>query len=113
MTSSSHLRVIVAAVLTFLLFFLLCGRFAAALPSNPTRKTIQTQSSPAFREGELLVRFRSGVSEHDKDTIVATHGARRKKQLEGDSGLEKLEVSRDLYGVALELLLNPQVEFAE
>jgi RHS repeat-associated protein len=116
MTSSSHLRVIVAAFLTCLLFFLMCGRFVAALPSIPIRiTTTQKQSSPPIREGELLVRFRPGVLDHDKDTIIATHGARRKKQLEGDSGVEKLELraGRDLPTAALELLLNPQVEFAE
>src|ERR1051325_4775365 len=106
MTSSSHLRVIVAAFLTCLLFFLMCGRFVAALPSSPTRKIIQ-QSSPPSHEGELLVRFRPGVSQHDKDTIFATHGVRRKKQLDGDSGVEKLEVvGRDLLTAVLEMLLN-------
>src|ERR1041385_8271967 len=76
-------------------------------------KSSRAAQNAAYREGELLVRFRPGVSAHDKDTIVATEGGGRKKQLDGDSGVEKLEVSRDLLGVALELLLNPQVEFAE
>jgi len=61
------------------------------------------------------VHFRSGVSEKDQETIMATHGARKKKQLKGDSGLEKLElaVGRDAKSVVLQLLLNPQVQFAE
>src|SRR6185503_853193 len=68
-----------------------------------------------YREGEILVRFRNGVSEKDKETIMATHGGRRKKQLKGDSGFEKLELAagRDAKSVVLQLLLNPQVQFAE
>ena len=67
------------------------------------------------REGEILVRFRAGVSEKEKETIVATHGARKKKPLKGDSGFEKLELAagRDPKTAVLQLLLNPQVEFAE
>src|ERR1044071_8185833 len=83
-----------------------------ASPPRVTKPSRAVQNA-AHREGELLVRFRPGVSPHDKDTIIATHGARRKKQLEGDSGVEKLELSGDLSTVALELLLNPQVEFVE
>src|ERR1051325_8609900 len=83
-----------------------------ASPRRVTKPARAVQNA-AHREGELLVRFRPGVSSHDKDTMIATHGARRKKQLDGDSGVEKLEVRGDLSTAALELLLNPQVEFAE
>jgi RHS repeat-associated protein len=68
-----------------------------------------------YREHELLVRFRAGTSEFVKDSIFATHGARRKKQLRGESEVERLELrsGRDVRTAALELLLNSQVEYAE
>jgi len=61
------------------------------------------------------MRFRDGVSTRDKETILATHGVRRKQQLEGDSGFEKLELpaGRDIKTAVLQLLQNPQVQFAE
>ncbi|MFN2406644.1 MAG: S8 family serine peptidase [Pyrinomonadaceae bacterium] len=83
---------------------------------TPKRKTTNTptQSPAPHRESELLVRFRGGVSERDKETVIATHGALKKKDLQGLSGVEKLEVlGRDVRRVALEMLLNPQVELAE
>ncbi|HEY0763635.1 MAG TPA: S8 family serine peptidase [Pyrinomonadaceae bacterium] len=78
-------------------------------------RATQEQAPARFREGEILVRFRSGVSEREKETIMATHGGRNKKQLTGNSGLEKLELAagRDAKTAVLQLLLNPQVEFAE
>lgn len=62
-----------------------------------------------------MVRFREGVSEKDKETIIATHGGRTKKQLKGDSGFEKLELAagRDAKTAVLQLLLNTQVQFTE
>src|SRR6185369_5922144 len=76
---------------------------------------IQQQPAAPYREHELLVRFRAGTSELVKDTIFATQGARRKKKLPSESGVERLELSnsRDVRTAALELLLNSQVEFAE
>jgi RHS repeat-associated protein len=61
------------------------------------------------------VRFRSGIAQQNKDTVLATHGTRRKKQLRGESTVEKLEVlgGQNVETVALELSLNPEVEFAE
>jgi RHS repeat-associated protein len=96
---------------------LLCTPFGAAGRFSPARRLSSTQEqSPAnYREGEILVRFRSGVSEKDKETIMATHGGRKKKQLRGDSGFERLELAagRDAQTAVLELLLHPQVQFAE
>jgi RHS repeat-associated protein len=67
------------------------------------------------RSGELLVRFRSGVAQQNKDTVLAAHGTRRKRQLRGESTVEKLEVvgGQDVETVALQMSLNPDVEFAE
>ncbi|HEX5886644.1 MAG TPA: S8 family peptidase, partial [Pyrinomonadaceae bacterium] len=76
---------------------------------------MQANAPARYRDGEILVRFREGVSQKDKDTIIATQGARRKKQLRGDSGFEKLDLTagRDIKTAVLQFLLNPQVEFAE
>ena len=63
----------------------------------------------------VLVRFRAGIPEQQKDLIVASHGARRKKILRGESGIEKLELSagQDVQGAALQAMLDPAIEFAE
>ena len=82
---------------------------------KPAQSTQGLQNAP-YREGELLVRFRPGVSQHDKDLIVATQGARKEKQLkDDDSGVERLELraGHDPKNATFEILLNPQVEFAE
>ncbi|MDQ3668012.1 MAG: S8 family serine peptidase [Acidobacteriota bacterium] len=73
-----------------------------------------TQAS-GQRSGELLVRFRGGVSEQEKATLAAAHGGRRKGQLRGESGIEKLEVApgQEVETLVLQLRLNPAVEFAE
>jgi subtilisin family serine protease len=70
---------------------------------------------PLWRTGEALVRFRSNVTQQNRDTVLATHGTRRKKQLRGESTVEKLEVlgGQNVETVALQLSLNPDVEFAE
>ena len=114
----AQLRVFLTLFLSYVLVLLTCAPVVTALPSGPTRKaasSIRAQDPPAIRPGELLLRFRAGVSQQDKDTIIAAHGTRRKKQLQGDSGVEKLELSagRDAATVVLEILQNPQVEFAE
>jgi RHS repeat-associated protein len=74
----------------------------------------QTSQMPAHRS-EVLVRYRDGVSQNQKDIIAATHRAQRKKQLRGESLIEKLGLTGndDATAVALQLSLNPAVEFAE
>lgn len=116
------LRVSVAVLLSYLLVISLWVPFAHAQKlrahgnvAKSTAKAIKAQTPPAQRNGELLVRFRANTSQSVKDTIMATHGARRKKQLQGESGVEQLQLpeGRDPKKVAFELLMNPQVEFAE
>jgi subtilisin family serine protease len=82
--------------------------------SRTLRTTVQ-QHSLRSRGGELLVRFREGVSEQQKVSAAASQGAHRKKRLRGESGFEKLELSggQDPETVSRRLLLNPAVEFAE
>src|SRR5258705_1169779 len=80
-----------------------------------SKSRLQGEVLAASRSNELLVRFRAGASQQDKDTVIATQGARRKKQLRGESGVEKLELpgGRDVRTAAQQFMLNPQVEFAE
>ena len=82
---------------------------------RPAPSLATSVQGPEWRSGELLVRFRSGVAQQNKDTVLATHGTRGKKQLRGASGVEKLEVigAQDPETVALQLRLQPEVEFAE
>jgi len=63
----------------------------------------------------LLVRFRAGASQPSRDIVLASHGVRRKRQLRGESGVEKLEVlgGQNPETVAQLLSLQPEVELAE
>src|SRR3982750_361251 len=65
------------------------------------------------REGELLVRFRGGVSEQEKNQIAGAQGALRTKRLRGESSIERLNIAsgQDLDTIAAQLRLNPSVEF--
>lgn len=118
MFTSELRRSLTTSLLIYLFVLSSFSPFATkAVPRSvgkPTRPA-QNKASAPHREGELLVRFHPGVSNRDKDTIIATSGARKKKDLDGDSGIEKLEVmtSHDVDTVALQLLLTAQVEFAE
>ena len=111
-------RTTVAAALSYVLVVTLCAPLIVAARSLSKARSVlttQQQSVAPYREHELLVRFRAGTSELVKDTISAAQGARRKKQLRGESGFERLELrtGQDVRTAALELLLNSQIEFAE
>lgn len=110
-------RVTAVLFLSFMLVTSMWAPFAVAekSPVGPTRASeVQGLSTPPYREGELLIRFRPGVSQLVKDLIVSTQGARRKEELRGESGVETLQLSRGReWSAALELLMKPQVEFAE
>jgi len=110
---SSNSRVVAAAFLTYLVILTHVPFIGSAQIDtiNPSR---MQQPAPRYREGELLIRFRAGVSQRDQETIIAKHGAQKKNELRGESGIGKLKVTgRDVRTVALEMLLDPQVEFAE
>lgn len=123
MTLSSHaffatLRPITSAVLCYLLVFLTCIPLTSAARRESKPETVSSANQQLLaphRDGELLVRFRNGVPEQAKETILASHGARRKKYLSGESEIEKLQMpsGRDLKSAALQLLMEPHVEFAE
>ncbi len=71
--------------------------------------------SAARRDSEVLIKFRAGVGQQSKDTVLATHGARRKTLLRGESGVENLELlgGQSPEMASLQLQLQPEVEFAE
>ena len=81
-----------------LLILLLPSSFISGAPrtglnqSNVNSRS--NQQAAARREGELLIRFRAGVSEQKKETVASSHGTRRKNQLHGESTVEKLELLR-------------------
>src|SRR6185295_12889447 len=112
-------RAITPTLLCCFLIVWSCTPFTSAARTEPRARplvtTNQEQALAPHQEGELLVRFRTGVPQQVKDTILAVHGARRKKYLKGESEIEKLQLSsgRDLRSAALQLLMEPQVEFAE
>ena len=83
--------------------------------SSTTSNTPLVQKSGGKRQGELLIRFREGVSEQDKNALVGSKGARRKKKLRGRSRIERLELSagQEPEAVAESLRYLPAVEFAE
>ncbi|HKY45322.1 MAG TPA: hypothetical protein VJM50_19680, partial [Pyrinomonadaceae bacterium] len=109
----------ISSLLAYLLVFLLCMPLTpTAVRSNSSVETVrlsQDQVNAPHREAELLVRFRGGLSEKDKEIVAERFGARNIKKLRGESGFDKLELAgaRDAKTVALELLMSPQVEFAE
>jgi fervidolysin-like protein len=116
-SSSSSLRITVATLISVVLIVTTCVPFSGAARSSSfkRRNSRSIQSAAPHREGELLVRFRPGVSQQDKESIIAAHGGRKKKDLSAESGVEKLELvnGSDEQTVALQMLLEPQVEFAE
>ncbi|HEV7745767.1 MAG TPA: S8 family serine peptidase [Pyrinomonadaceae bacterium] len=114
----------------FLLYGFVISLVALPLPrhaiASPVGKVNPGNSRPGplaatpvqgsqHRSGELLVRFRSGLAQQNKDTVMAAHGARRKRLLRGESTVEQLEVlgGQNVETVALQMSLNPDVEFAE
>ncbi len=105
--------------LVITLFAPFAVRRAQAAPSmEPLLATLVAKPSKekgGRREGELLVRFREGFSEQDRNTLVESHRGRRAKRLRGESRLEKVELQagQDPETAAVELRMNPAVELAE
>jgi RHS repeat-associated protein len=120
-------------LLSYTTFISLCAPFAIGKVESATRTrkhlsgtlgepSRASKLAPAVgqrqgerREGEILVRFRQGVSEQEKTSLALSKGAHRKHGLRGDSGIEKLEltVGQTPESVAAQLLSDPQVELAE
>src|SRR6266481_3815154 len=113
--SSRLISILLLCCISLLSWLPLLAVKASVRSRASLRTSVQTNQTPAHRNDEVLVRFRNGVSQSDKDVVAATHSARRKKQLRGESAIEKLELTGNNRGsnVALQLSLNPSVEFAE
>jgi subtilisin family serine protease len=87
---------------------------ARSVVANSARAS-QDVNREAARAGELLIKFRAGTAETDKNAVALSHGVRRSKKLRGDSDIEKLDVPAGLTpeAFALQLASEPAVEFAE
>src|SRR5438067_1662680 len=111
--NSTQRSCIVATILMISMVLLPC---LSLLPRASARDIVpaQAQTKP-YRKGEVLIRFKEGTSESDKENAATTHRARRRHQLRGLSGVEKFELSGndDAQSVAAQLGINPNVEFAE
>jgi YD repeat-containing protein len=122
---TSRLQDVCCCFLSYVLVISLCAPLAVrrTLAASPTteRKASSTTPSKATiqsgqrRAGELLIRFREGISEQDKNATVNAHAIRRKKMLRGQSRLEKLELQpgQEPEALAEELRSLPAVELVE
>jgi RHS repeat-associated protein len=89
------------------------GGASSASPSPEVSNLTSAQAER--RAGEVIVRFREGVTEQNKNAVAHSRGARRARKLRGDSQIEKLEAQagEDVQALAAQLQLNPSVELAE
>ncbi len=98
-SSRSRRTVTVASFLSYLLVMLLCAPFAPAVSSSSSATSVSasTQEQPAapHRSGELLVRFRSGVSQQDKDMVLATQERGEKNNCEASLVLKNWNCLED------------------
>ncbi|HEV2708507.1 MAG TPA: S8 family serine peptidase, partial [Pyrinomonadaceae bacterium] len=88
----------------------------AAASKTPSAAPQGRSARPsAHRQGELLVRFREGASEQERQAAVENRGARRGKRLRGMPHMEKLLLSpqQDVEALAAQLREDASVEFAE
>ena len=119
MAFSVRLTKLVALFVTYSFALLLfpSGRVAAVSGKRSSSISVENPpiETPRHRANEILVRFRSGASQADKDVAETAVGTHLKKKLKGDSAVETLEFTgaSDALDVALQLNQNPAVEFAE
>jgi subtilisin family serine protease len=88
---------------------------APAAKPKPQPAATKEEKKGGRRDGEILVRFRQGVSEQDKTRLVEGKGMKRGLRLRGRSRLEKLalKAGQDLDAVLTDLRSNPAIELAE
>jgi hypothetical protein len=87
-SNRSHVIPVLSSFLSYLLVMMLCVPFTTVARANLTVTPVSLlpeQQNIPDSEGELLVRFRGGVSQRDKDTILATLGVKKVKELRGGS----------------------------
>ncbi|MDT4967431.1 MAG: hypothetical protein QOJ64_2168 [Acidobacteriota bacterium] len=83
-------------------------------PAETTRHQ-QTATRGRYRDGELLVRFRQGISDADANALLQAEGAQRAGRLRGQSGVEMLSLTAGLdpEAVATSLRENKAIAFIE
>ena len=101
----------ISSFLAYLLVILLCTPFTptparSSLPVRPVG-LLQEQPDLPHRDVELLVRFRGGLSQQDKEIVAAGYGVRRIDKLRGESGFDKLELA----GGPVQAFLRVSVRF--
>jgi len=82
-------------------------------PSTIAAKAQETRSR--WRESEILVHFRERAPISKMNALLRANGAQWKGRLRGQSGIERLRLSRgaDLEAVAARLRSSVFIEFAE
>lgn len=88
---------------------------AKATAGRPAASAGQAKSKGPHKARELMVRFKSGTSEAQRQQLLSFKGARRLKKLKGKSRVEKIEApaNADLEALATEFKALPGVELAE
>jgi serine protease len=119
-TSTSFFSLLISYLLVLSLYAPFTLRRAVATPAtketaSPFAAAQADKKKGPRREGELLIRFREGVTEQQKNSLVGEKGAHRARKLKGNSRVEKLELQngQDEDAVAAELRQNPAVELVE
>src|SRR5436190_12493285 len=112
--TSTQRNSVIATILIIGIVLLPCWSLLPRVVSARPTAPIASQTKP-YRKDQVLIRFKDGTSESDKESAAMTHRARRRHQLRGLSGVEKFELSGndDAQSVAALLTTNPNIEFAE
>lgn len=115
--TSYCLGLIYALVLTLFVPFAVRGAAATSHKKKSSSTLLRMPAAPQGkrRAGELIIRFREGVSEQVKNALVGAKGASRRKTLRGRSRIEKLvlDAGKEPEAVAESLRYLPGVEFVE
>jgi RHS repeat-associated protein len=123
---ASFLSLLLSYLLAVSLFAPFTLKRAVATPKAKNKNSSEKHAAPAAvalsdklkggrRDNELIVRFREGSSEQERDALVSGKGVKRAKRLRGQSRLEKLETQagQDMDALVAELRQNQMVELVE
>jgi len=121
--SHSFSRSPINSLSLLLVYTLTISLIAPFAPKRVNAAPVEPAPAPAAKEkrnskrrdGELIVRFREGVSEQDKNRLVEDKGAQRGRRLRGRSRLEKINLrqGQDMDTLAEQLRSNPAIELVE
>jgi YD repeat-containing protein len=89
--------------------------FQEPIKGNVPLQSTQAAQKAAWRDGELLVRFRKNSAETEINALMSANEIRRDRQLRGQSGIERLRLpsGSDPLAVAATLRSSQLVDFAE